>query len=136
MIGLDTNVLARYIVQDDAEQAAEATALIEGFTEEEPGYVGVVTVVELYWVLTGAYGVDHDVCCDLLTMLIDAREIRVGSVEVVRLALAAAANGAGFADAIIAELGRAAGCEDTVTFDRQASRRAGMRLLSGSDAAG
>lgn len=56
MIGLDTNVLVRYIMQDDTKQSAKATQLIESLTSDEPGFIAMVSVVELYWVLTSSYG--------------------------------------------------------------------------------
>ena len=51
MIGLDTNVLVRYIMQDDSKQSAKATKLIESLDADRPGYITMVSVVELYWVL-------------------------------------------------------------------------------------
>ena len=69
MIGLDTNVLVRYVMQDDPRQSARATRLIESFTGEEPGFVPLVAVLELVWVLSGSYGLSraqiadrHDIC--------------------------------------------------------------------------
>ena len=57
MIGLDTNVVVRYLTQDDAVQSAKATDLFErGLTEEEPGFVSVVAMVETAWVLERVYG--------------------------------------------------------------------------------
>ena len=55
MIGLDTNVLVRYIMQDDPKQAALANKLIEGLTAATPGYVSLVAIVELVWVLESAF---------------------------------------------------------------------------------
>ena len=56
MIGLDTNVLVRYLAQDDPEQSARATALIEqGLTVAEPGCIGIIAMVETVWVLDRAY---------------------------------------------------------------------------------
>ena len=52
MIGLDTNVLVRYVMQDDPEQSVRATALVESLSVEQPGFVALVAVVELVWVLT------------------------------------------------------------------------------------
>lgn len=129
MIGLDTNVVVRYLVQDDPVQSAAASALIDRLTETEPGYLSVVTVVEVYWVLRRAYRLEATRCGDLIERLVDARELRVGSADVVRAALAAKGDGVDFADAIIGELGRRAGCSHTVTFDKRASRSATMRLL-------
>jgi len=55
MIGLDTNVLVRYIMQDDAKQSPQATRLIESLDVESPGYITKVSIVKLYWVLPASY---------------------------------------------------------------------------------
>ena len=56
MIGLDTNILVRYLVQDDPEQSARATEILERrLTEKNPGFVSVVAMVETVWVLDRAY---------------------------------------------------------------------------------
>ena len=61
MIGLDTNVLARYLAQDDPVQSPQATELIERqLTEENPGFLSVVAMVETAWVLDRAYGLAAD----------------------------------------------------------------------------
>lgn len=129
MIGLDTNVVVRYLVQDDPDQSATASALIENLTETDPGYLSLVTVVELYWVLRRAYKVTVSQCAELLEGLLDARELRVDQDAIVRAALTATHAGPDFADAVIAELGRAASCDYTVTFDQRAARDDAMQLL-------
>lgn len=129
MIGLDTNVVVRYLVQDDPDQSPVASALIDKLTAADPGYLSLVTVVEIYWVLRRAYGVTATRCGELLAFLLDARELRIDRDEVVRAALTAAHDGLDFADAVIVELGRAAGCDHTVTFDKRAARDGGMKLL-------
>lgn len=91
MIGLDTNVVVRYLVQDDPDQSAMASALIDELTETDPGYLSLVTVVELCWVLRRAYGVGADRCAELLGGLLDARELRVDRDAIVRAALPQAA---------------------------------------------
>lgn len=129
MIGLDTNVLVRYLVQDDPAQAAAASAVIDRLTENDPGYLSLVTVVELHCVLRRAYTISPARCGELIEGLLDSRELRVDQAATVRAALTASRDGLDFADALIAELGRAAGCEHTVTFDRQAATSTAMRLL-------
>ncbi|MGL5909463.1 MAG: PIN domain-containing protein, partial [Phycicoccus sp.] len=129
VIGLDTNVVVRYLVQDDPDQSAAASALVDGLTATEPGYLSLVTVVETYWVLRRAYRVSAERCVDLLENLLDARELRVDRADVVRAVIPASRRGLDLADAVIAELGRAAGCTHTVTFDRRAARDGTMRLL-------
>lgn len=130
MIGLDTNVVVRYLVQDEPRQSAQASALIDLLTENEPGFVSLVTIVELYWVLRRAYKVDIITCAELISGLLEAREIRVDQDPIIRAALVASHDGPDFADAVIAELGLAAGCKHTVTFDRRAARSDEMRLLA------
>lgn len=130
MIGLDTNVLVRYLVQDDAEQSAAASALVDGLTDSEQGFLSVVTIIETVWVLRRAYGVSAERCADLVAGLLDARELRVDRAPVVRAAVSASLRGLDFADCVIAELGRLAGCDYTVTFDQRAARGGVMRLLT------
>jgi predicted nucleic-acid-binding protein len=55
VIGLDTNVVIRYLAQDEPDQAAAATGVIERLTEDDPGFLSVVTVVEVHRVLRRAY---------------------------------------------------------------------------------
>lgn len=130
MIGLDTNVVVRYLVQDEPEQSAQAGAVIDALTEKDRGFLSLVTVVELYWVLRRAYKLGVDACANLVDGLFDARELEMDQESIVRTALAASRDGRDFADAVKAELGRAAGCHHTVTFDRKASQSAYMQLLS------
>ncbi len=129
MIGLDTNVVVRYLVQDEPNQSAAASTVIDALTEKGPGFLSLVTVVELYWVLRRAYKVSTARCVELVEGLLDARELRVDQDSIVRAALTASSGGLDFADAVIAELGRAAGCEHTVTFDQRAAQLDEMRLL-------
>lgn len=130
MIALDANVLVRYLVQDDPEQSDLASALIDGLSEAEPGYLSLVAVVETYRVLRTAYRVPAAQCADLLDGLLDAREIRIDQAAIVRSSVRASRAGLDFADAVIAELGRSAGCDYTVTFDERAARGGAMRLLT------
>lgn len=129
MIGLDTNVVVRYLVQDDPDQSPLASELMDGLTEIDPGYLSVVTVVEVYWVLRRAYHVPAARCVEVLEGLLDARELRIDRDAVVRTALALTRRGLDFADAVITELGRAAGCDHTVTFDQRATGDGAMQLL-------
>lgn len=129
MIGLDTNVLVRYFAQDDVPQAALANALIEDLTEARPGFVSTITLVETYWVLRRAYRTDRSATAALMQGLVESKEMVVERADSVRRALRRVGEGADFADALITELGIEAGCQRTVTFDRNAAKLAGMQLL-------
>lgn len=130
MIGLDTNVLVRYLAQDDPKQSPKATRLIESFMADAPGYVSVVSVVELVWVLTGCYASTKAELCEVLETLLRAKGIVVAHADVVWQALRIFKEGkADFADCLIERFAADAGCSHTTTFDRDASRHCGMRLI-------
>jgi predicted nucleic-acid-binding protein len=127
MIGLDTNVLVRYIMQDDQKQANKATKLIESLTSEHPGFISVVSIVELYWVLTSCYGLSNHQIKQALDMLLRSKQIIVDRAEQVLSALLVFADGkADFADCLIERTAASAGCEQTLTFDVNAAKHAGM----------
>jgi predicted nucleic-acid-binding protein len=130
MIGLDTNVLVRYIMQDDAKQAALANKLIEGLTEASPGYVSLIAIVELVWVLESAYGLTRQQVTSALRNLLSVNVFKVDRVAVVASALRTYAEGtADFADCLIERSSALAGCRCTMTFDRAAAKTGGMVLI-------
>jgi len=130
MICLDTNVLVRYIAQDDPKQSPMATDLIESLTADTRGYVGVVSVVELVWVLTDCYALTKAELCELLATLLRTKEIVVAHADIVWQALRLFKEGkADFADCLIERFAKEAGCDYTATFDCDAARHCGMRLV-------
>lgn len=131
MTGLDTNVLVRYIMQDDARQAALATRFIESLSAQAPGHVALVAVVEIAWVLGSAYALDRSQLVAVFEGLLRTKELRVEDAETVWKALRAfQGSSADFADCLIACSNVAAGCSCTMTFDRAAAKTAGMTLMS------
>lgn len=131
MIGLDTNVLVRYVVQDDPKQSLPATRLIESLTADAPGYVSVISVVELVWVLTGCYTSTKTEVCEVLETLLRTKEIVVAQADTVWKALRVFKDGkADFADCLIERSANEAGCSYTATFDRDAVKHCGMRLIA------
>lgn len=131
MIGLDTNVLVRFLVQDEPEQAKAASALFAGLTSEVPGFLCREVLVELVWVLERAYGLSRLDIARALDSLLEARELVVEAADRVAVAVDRyRKGGAGFADQMIALAGQGAGCQATVTFDRQAGALPGMRFLN------
>jgi predicted nucleic-acid-binding protein len=130
MIGLDTNVLVRYIMQDDPKQSPKANRLMESLSAEEPGYVTVVSVIELYWVLTSCYALTGRQVKEALDVLLRSKEIVVDQAEQVMRALRVFDVGAAdFADCLIERIAAAAGCTQTMTFDQAAAKHAGMSLI-------
>ncbi|MFV0386354.1 PIN domain-containing protein [Paracoccus sp. (in: a-proteobacteria)] len=130
MTGLDTNVLVRYLTQDDPGQAALATAAVSALTEDAPGWIAREVMVETVWVLERAYHLPRGNIADAIDGLLAARELVIEEAD--RVGLAAQRwreGGAGFADQMIALAGQGAGCRETLTFDIKAARIDGMELL-------
>lgn len=123
MIALDTNVLVRYIVQDDVRQAGQASKLIESHcTAETPGMVDIVVLCELVWVLESAYGYERSAVALVVRQLLGVAELVVAEADQAWGALRAYESDNGdFSDHLIGIRNHAAGCQTTFTFDRQAA---------------
>lgn len=130
MIGLDSNVLLRHLVQDDPEQARLAGAVLGELSSDTPGFVSVVALAEVAWVLRQGYRLPKSVVLDHLENLLSSRELEFEDAETVWTAVMQARVGADFADALIADTAHLWGCDEVVTFDRRAADSLGMRLLS------
>lgn len=131
MIGLDTNVLVRYIMQDDAAQASKASALLESLTVDAPGWIALISIVELVWVLGAAYDLQRAQVFAAIESILTIKELRVERASLVWKALRACrATKADLADCLITSSAVSAGCERTMTFDRAAARFAGMSLIA------
>jgi len=124
MIGLDTNVLVRYLAQDDAIQSLQATEIIEHqLTEERPGFISLVTIVEIVWVLDRVYGLSNHEVAEAIERILQADTLLVQNEQEAFTAIMALKAGAGsFSDALIGALGAWAGCTVTLTFDKKAKR--------------
>ena len=130
MIGLDTNVLVRYVMQDDPRQSPRATRLIEALSVDQPGFVPVVALVELAWVLSGSYGLDRKQIATVLDTLLRSKELVIDRAELVTQSLHRySAASADFADALIERIAAAAGCSATMSFDTGAVKSASMTMV-------
>ena len=130
MTGLDTNVLVRYVMQDDAKQSPKASMLIEALTVDAPGFVSLVSIVELVWVLSYSYGLAREQVAEVLELLLRTKEVVVDRADQVLKALRAfEASSADFADCLIERIAASAGCTRTMTFDVAAAKTAGMTLI-------
>lgn len=130
MIGLDTNVLVRYIMQDEADQAAKAELLIESLDADNPGFVALVSVIELVWVLSSCFDLTRKEVAQALEVLLRTKQLVVEQADqVVRALRVFDASKADFADCLIERSAAQAGCERTMTFDVGASKHAGMTLI-------
>jgi len=127
MIGLDTNILVRYITQDDKKQSAQATHLIETLDAETLGFVSLISIIELVWVLESCYESDKEAIINVIDTLLKAKALVVENAGVVQQALRVfSTTNADFSDCLIERSGHHADCDYTATFDRKASRIDGM----------
>ena len=132
MVGIDTNVLVRYLVQDDPKQSAVATRFIEGrLSVENPGFVSMVTLCEVVWVLAESYRADRKRIRQIIEGLLATKQLAIERSELVWKALRAWEGvPADFSDALIGQLAIAHGAEKIVTFDRTAAKLPGFELLA------
>ena len=132
MIALDTNVVVRYLTQDDARQAALASRLFERtLSAERPGFVSLITLCEIAWVLAESYQADKARIRSVMEGLLASKQILVEEAELVWKALRAwEKSSADFSDALMGQAAAAQGCEKIVTFDKSAAKLPGFELLA------
>jgi predicted nucleic-acid-binding protein len=132
MIGLDTNILLRFLTQDDALQSPKATEIIERkLTLIDPGFVSLATVFETAWVLAKIYKQSDLQVAEALKRLLQMETLVIQNEQEVYTAMTVLKTGKGsFSDALVGALGTWAGCISTLTFDRKASRLPGFELIS------
>lgn len=131
MIGIDTNVLVRYIAQDDAAQSARATRLLEKeCSPATPGFVGLIVLLELVWVSESCYNASRAEIAGMVRRILSIRQLVVEEAETAWKALRLfESSKADFADCLVERVATAAGCTAVMTFDKAAAK-AGMTLLA------
>jgi predicted nucleic-acid-binding protein len=130
MTGIDTNVLVRYLVQDDPEQARKASRFITNeCSSDDPGFINRIVLCEMVWVLETAYGYARDNVALALEKILRTTQFEIEDHQEAWSSFREYQNGDDFADAFIAAVNRRYGCEQTATFDRKAGRRSGFSLL-------
>jgi predicted nucleic-acid-binding protein len=126
MIALDTNVLVRFLTQDDPDQGRMASDLIGGLTEQNPGFVVREVLVELVWVLERSYRYERSEIARVLEGFLLASELEIEEGDSVGAVLQLyETKGFGFSDLMIRQAARRSGAATLKTFDRKAARLAG-----------
>ena len=130
MIGLDTNVLVRYIMQDDAKQSPKANRLIESLSADNPGFISIVSVIELFWVLSSCYNLSKSQVTQALETMLRTKSFVMERPGQVARALSMFKGGkTDLADCLIHYSAVEAGCIETMTFDVSAAKHASMTLV-------
>ena len=129
--GIDSNVLIRYLTQDDPEQSQKATQCLEqNCTVDNPGHVAHIVLCEVVWILKKAYGYSKAEILKALQLILSTAEFSIESPSIAWEALRQYSVGsADFSDYLIGHLSRFYGCVTTVTFDREAGKSNNFQLL-------
>ncbi len=132
MLGVDTNILIRYIVQDDPVQSPLVSQFLKRkCTEKCPCHICHIVLCEVVWVLESAYGYKREQVAETLKLILETRHFCVEEPESAWLALEAyRARGVDFSDALLGESNKLHGCETTVTLDKKASKTDTFQLLT------
>ncbi len=122
MIGLDTNILVRYVTQDDPQQCAKVNALFENqLSQENNAVISKIVLSELTWVLSHAYGYSREQIAFVIQQILITREFIIEDSENAIKALQDYQTGkAGFSDYFLAQTHRSMGAKHTVSFDKKA----------------
>lgn len=128
MIGLDTNLLVRFLVNDEPDQAARAAAFVDrAVSRHQELYVSDLVMCEVVWVLAGAYRIGRGKIAETVADLLRSPTLRFTDSDRLSRALRAFARGKGdFADCLILEHARDAGCTAVATFDRALLKEPGF----------
>jgi predicted nucleic-acid-binding protein len=132
VIGVDTNVLVRYVTQDDPVQSPIATRFLESeLSVQNKGFVAAIVLCEFAWVLERAFKLGRVelalVLGQVLSIEVLEHEHWLDATEAVREFQSGRLN---FSDCFIARMAEKSGCSELVTFDAALARRGGVRLLA------
>jgi predicted nucleic-acid-binding protein len=130
MIGLDTNIVLRYLLQDDPIQTGKVNRIIDRLSPDDPGYISIATTLEIVWVLRSLFKLSSTQIATHIEQLLAADAFELQNEQQVFEAAFALKRGLGeFEDALIGALNTWAGCSETVTFDRGTSHLPNYRAL-------
>jgi predicted nucleic-acid-binding protein len=131
MIGLETNVILRYLLQDDPKQTRLANHIFDRqLIDQNLGFISPVTVLEIVWVLRILFNQNPSQIASHLENILTADSLEVQNEQQVFEAVFALKRDTGeFEDALIGTLNAWAGCSHTLTFDRKAARLARFREI-------
>ncbi len=131
MTGIDTNVLVRYLVWDDEQQARKAERYIEqAIKTDRKCFINLVVLCEMVWVLESAYKFKRDEISSVIEMMLKTKQFEIEKTDVVKRALKEYKNGkADFADCIIGLVNNEYGCNTTITLDKKLRSKPYFKVL-------
>lgn len=132
MIGLDTNILLRLVLQDDTAQSAAVARIMDNLGSDGPAYINCISIMEFTWFLRRRLKIERTEVAAAVNDLLESQDLIIEDEHLVEEALWLMLDqSVEFADSFIALRNRAAGCQATKTFDQKAASRVpGMELLA------
>jgi len=129
MIGLDTNIVIRYLTQDDEIQSKIVKNFIETELSEQQGFITTVSLIEMVWILESCYKQPKSAIVRILESLLATTQFAIESSEIIHVAVKRFSKGnADFNDAVMAVTAEKVGCTKVVSFDKK-SHSVGMTIL-------
>ncbi len=132
MIGIDTNVLVRYLAQDDPDQTLIATKLIENkSSDNNPAFINHIVLCETMWVLERLYNVKKPLMTEILEKILNTEQFEIYKIDIVWRAFQKfrQKSKVDFADCLLSQINLDNSCAETVTFDKAAAKTKGYKLL-------
>ena len=130
MVAVDTNVLVRYMVEDDESQTRLADEFVNNLTESNRGFISREVLLELVWVLDFTYSFPRDRIAKILTLLVRIREFQIeNSDEVLEITALYGSASNDFSDLMIRAAAKRVNALPLVTFDKKIARHEDVRLL-------
>lgn len=131
MTGIDTNILVRYIVQDDPVQSKAATIFVEKkCSKENFGFINHIVLCELVWVLQKCYDASKKEIIRVMEQLLQTAQFKVQNQQIVWLSLSDFKSGsADFSDYLVGRINLSKECTETITFDKSAAKAKSFRLM-------
>jgi predicted nucleic-acid-binding protein len=121
MIGLDTNVLLRLFIDDDAAQCERARLFVDAATAAEPCLVNSIVLAEFAWTLATNFKKKRSEVARLIEGVLSMDDLEIPYRRAAQGAVAAFRTGkADFPDSFLAAINFELGCASTATFDRAA----------------
>ena len=131
MIAIDTNILVRLFINDDAAQAKRASALFDEYADQDDSlWIADIVLIELVWALDRSYGRSREEIVKALRALAGNATVLIESADCLSPAMALYSEGPpGFADCLLAVKAEHAGCDALRSFDRKMRGLPGVKLL-------
>ena len=132
MIGLDTNILLRWLISPDQADLSSSDAELERVSQivntNNTLFINAVVIAETAWIMEQKLDLGREAVSEIIGRLLYAENVTLGNDPETRAALVLhASSNIGFADCLIAQINLAAGCSHTLTFDQRAARTTGFR---------